>query len=91
MELGGIKLVPYNIPLNLANLSVNFTQISTGLRQNIGTPTGRLGKFFCLFPYYDIYLQSLEARWPCGNFSYKAIFGRLSNFLGLMYQYKYPM
>jgi hypothetical protein len=33
---------------------------STGLRQNIGTPTGRLGKNFGLFPYYDIYLRVLK-------------------------------
>ena len=25
---------------------------STGFKQNIGTPTGRLGNFFGLFPYY---------------------------------------
>ncbi len=31
-----------------------------GFRQNIGTPTGRLGKIFGLFPYYDIYLQVLK-------------------------------
>jgi hypothetical protein len=31
-----------------------------GVRQNIGTPTGRLGKIFGLFPYYDIYLQVLK-------------------------------
>jgi hypothetical protein len=33
---------------------------STGFRQNIGTPTGRLGKNFGLFPYYDVYLQVLK-------------------------------
>jgi hypothetical protein len=27
---------------------------STGLRQNIGTLTGRSGKINSLFPYYDI-------------------------------------
>jgi hypothetical protein len=52
-----------------------------GFRQNIGTPTGRLGKSFGLFPYYDILFASLEARWPHGNFPYKAIIGGLSNFL----------
>jgi hypothetical protein len=30
------------------------------LRQNIGTPTGRLGIFFGLFLYYKIYLQVLK-------------------------------
>ncbi len=33
---------------------------SKGFRQNIGTPKGRLGKIFGLFPYYDIYLQVLK-------------------------------
>jgi hypothetical protein len=33
---------------------------SMGYRQNIGTPTGRLGKIFGLFPYYDIYLRVLK-------------------------------
>jgi hypothetical protein len=33
---------------------------STGYRQNIGTPIGRLGKLFGLFPYYDIDLRVLK-------------------------------
>ncbi len=40
--------------------SIFFIPTSTGFRQNIGTPTGRLGKIIGLFPYYDIYLQVLK-------------------------------
>ncbi len=29
-----------------------FKRTSTGFRQNMGTPTGRLCKFLGLFPYY---------------------------------------
>jgi hypothetical protein len=54
----------------------NAPLTSTGFRQNIGTPKGGLGKIFSLFPYYEI-LTSLEARRPRGNFSYKAILGRV--------------
>ncbi len=43
------------------SLNASYKISSTGFRQNIGTPTGGLGNFFSLFPYYEI-IASLEAR-----------------------------
>jgi hypothetical protein len=52
---------PVDIALTLSTGSFyGNIETSTGFRQNIGTPTGRLGNFFGLFPYYDIYLQVLK-------------------------------
>jgi hypothetical protein len=36
----------------VAREGVGMNPTSTGFRKNIGTPTGRLGNFFGLFPYY---------------------------------------
>ncbi len=35
---------------NAGQLKKTYKPTSTGFRQNIGTPTGRLGNFFGLFP-----------------------------------------
>jgi hypothetical protein len=60
LAVGGVRQI--NLLRNSKNClrKYFFLPTSTGFRQNIGTPTGRSGKFFGLFPYYDIYLQVLK-------------------------------
>ncbi len=52
LAVGGIRQMDLIGIVKIVYGSIFFIPTSMGFRQNIGTPTGRLGNFFGLFPYY---------------------------------------